>query len=147
MGPEKFAETMGALGISDDTLVIAYDSFSSLYAARFWWALNYYGPWMSAEGQATATEPAVVPTAAATPPMVSAAPCVLTARGNANLRTGPGTTFARAGALAAGASQSVIGQTNGGDGFVWWKLESGSWVRSDLVQTGGDCTAVPTAAS
>jgi thiosulfate/3-mercaptopyruvate sulfurtransferase len=43
MGPEQFSETMGALGIGNDTLVIAYDSFSSLYAARFWWALTYYG--------------------------------------------------------------------------------------------------------
>lgn len=43
MGPEQFAETMSALGIGDDTVVIAYDSFSGLYAARFWWALNYYG--------------------------------------------------------------------------------------------------------
>jgi thiosulfate/3-mercaptopyruvate sulfurtransferase len=43
MGPEQFAETMSALGIGNDTLVIAYDSFSGLYAARFWWALHYYG--------------------------------------------------------------------------------------------------------
>jgi thiosulfate/3-mercaptopyruvate sulfurtransferase len=43
MGPEKFATTMGAVGIGDTTLVIAYDGFSSLYAARFWWALRYYG--------------------------------------------------------------------------------------------------------
>lgn len=43
MGPEQFAETMGALGIGDDSVVIAYDGFSSLYAARLWWALNYYG--------------------------------------------------------------------------------------------------------
>ena len=43
MGPEQFAETMGALGIGNDTLVIAYDGFSSLYATRFWWALHYYG--------------------------------------------------------------------------------------------------------
>lgn len=43
MGPEQFAETMRALGIGDDTMVIAYDGFSSLYAARLWWALNYYG--------------------------------------------------------------------------------------------------------
>ncbi len=43
MGPEQFAEAMGAMGIGDDTPVIAYDSFSGLYAARFWWALNYYG--------------------------------------------------------------------------------------------------------
>jgi thiosulfate/3-mercaptopyruvate sulfurtransferase len=34
---------MSALGIGNDTLVIAYDGFSGLYAARFWWALNYYG--------------------------------------------------------------------------------------------------------
>src|SRR5207245_6976692 len=39
MGPEQFAETMGALGIGDDTLVIAYDGFSGLYAKRFWWEL------------------------------------------------------------------------------------------------------------
>jgi thiosulfate/3-mercaptopyruvate sulfurtransferase len=43
MGPQQFAETMGALGIGDDTLVIAYDGFSGLYATRLWWALNYYG--------------------------------------------------------------------------------------------------------
>ena len=43
MGPQQFAEAMGALGIGDDTLVIAYDGFSGLYATRFWWALNYYG--------------------------------------------------------------------------------------------------------
>ena len=43
MGPEQFAETMGGLGIGDDTLVIAYDGFSGLYATRLWWALNYYG--------------------------------------------------------------------------------------------------------
>lgn len=43
MGPEKFAATMGALGIGDETLVIAYDGFSGLYATRLWWALHYYG--------------------------------------------------------------------------------------------------------
>lgn len=43
MGPAQFAETMGTLGIGDDTLVIAYDGFSGLYATRFWWTLNYYG--------------------------------------------------------------------------------------------------------
>lgn len=43
MGPEQFAETMGGLGIGDDTLVVAYDGFSGLYATRLWWALSYYG--------------------------------------------------------------------------------------------------------
>ena len=32
-----------ALGIGDDTLVVTYDNSRGLYAARLWWALNYYG--------------------------------------------------------------------------------------------------------
>ena len=43
MAPEQFAETMGRMGISNDSLVVTYDSMGGLYAARFWWALNYYG--------------------------------------------------------------------------------------------------------
>lgn len=41
--PEQFAEEMGGLGIGDDTLVVVYDDFGSLWAARLWWALTYYG--------------------------------------------------------------------------------------------------------
>ena len=43
MGPEQFAETMGRMGIGDDTLVVAYDGHMGLQAARLWWCLNYYG--------------------------------------------------------------------------------------------------------
>ena len=43
MGADQFAQTMGEMGIGDDTLVVAYDGFSGLYATRFWWALHYYG--------------------------------------------------------------------------------------------------------
>ena len=43
MGSDQFAQTMGEMGIGDDTLVVTYDGFSGLYAARFWWALHYYG--------------------------------------------------------------------------------------------------------
>jgi thiosulfate/3-mercaptopyruvate sulfurtransferase len=41
--PQKFAAMAEGLGIGDNTLVIAYDNSQSLYAARLWWALNYYG--------------------------------------------------------------------------------------------------------
>ena len=41
--PEQFAREMGELGIGDDTLVVAYDDNSSLWATRLWWALSYYG--------------------------------------------------------------------------------------------------------
>ena len=40
---DKFAEMMESLGIGDDTLVVTYDNSRSLYAARLWWALRYYG--------------------------------------------------------------------------------------------------------
>ncbi len=43
MGPDAFALMAQSLGIGDDTLVVAYDNSMGLYAARLWWALNYYG--------------------------------------------------------------------------------------------------------
>ena len=69
--------------------------------------------------------------------------CGVRAASAVNLRTGPGTTFERAGALEPGQTSIVTGQATDSDGFVWWQLESGSWVRSDVVSTGGNCTAVP----
>jgi thiosulfate/3-mercaptopyruvate sulfurtransferase len=41
--PERFAEVMGRLGIGAETLVVAYDDAAGMFAARMWWALNYYG--------------------------------------------------------------------------------------------------------
>lgn len=41
--PEKFAAVCQGLGIGDNTAVVAYDNNMSLYAARFWWTLRYYG--------------------------------------------------------------------------------------------------------
>ena len=43
VSPEQCAKMMEALGIGDDTLVVAYDHSRSLYAGRLWWVLNYYG--------------------------------------------------------------------------------------------------------
>ncbi len=41
--PENFPEKVEEMGISSDTLVIAYDSDGSLFAARFLWALLLHG--------------------------------------------------------------------------------------------------------
>ncbi len=41
-GSEQFAVTMSALGIGDDSLVVAYDRTGGLYALRLMWALHYY---------------------------------------------------------------------------------------------------------
>jgi thiosulfate/3-mercaptopyruvate sulfurtransferase len=41
--PEAFAAAMTALGIADDTLVVAYDDYDHIFAGRLAWALRYYG--------------------------------------------------------------------------------------------------------
>lgn len=41
--PEHFASTMSSIGIGDDTVVVAYDDYRSVFASRFAWALRYYG--------------------------------------------------------------------------------------------------------
>jgi uncharacterized protein YraI len=60
-----------------------------------------------------------------------------------NLRTGPGTGFAIAGTLSAGQSLEAVGQVQAADGFRWYSLANGAWVRSDIVTGEGDCAALP----
>ncbi len=43
MPPDQFARVMAEHGIGDDHTVVAYDSSGGKYAARLWWALDYYG--------------------------------------------------------------------------------------------------------
>lgn len=43
MPPRMFEEVMAQHGIGDEHLVVAYDGCGGLYAARLWWALDYYG--------------------------------------------------------------------------------------------------------
>lgn len=42
--PARIAEALGAAGIGDDTLVVAYDNHpTNQFATRLWWVLRYYG--------------------------------------------------------------------------------------------------------
>ena len=68
--------------------------------------------------------------------------CTISNSSDVNQRSGPGTDFERAGALAAGTSTSVDGQATGSDGLVWWRLGEGVWVRSDVVTESGNCEGV-----
>ena len=43
MPSEQAADFLGNLGIGDETLVVAYSGRFSIYAARLWWVLNFYG--------------------------------------------------------------------------------------------------------
>lgn len=40
---ERFAQTLRALGVNSDTLVVAYDDSRFAFAARAWWLLRYCG--------------------------------------------------------------------------------------------------------
>ncbi|MCH2311061.1 MAG: sulfurtransferase [SAR202 cluster bacterium] len=67
--PEQFSREMTELGISNNTLVVAYDDFGSLWASRLWWVLKYYGhhsvkvlnggwnKWLSEGKQVTGVKP------------------------------------------------------------------------------------------
>lgn len=71
--PERFAAVMGAHGIGDDGIVVAYDAGSIPFAARMVWMLRYYGhdeayvlaggigAWTGAGGTLSTATPAIVP--------------------------------------------------------------------------------------
>tara|TARA_B100001750_G_C15358468_1_gene520925 strand:- start:155 stop:889 length:735 start_codon:yes stop_codon:yes gene_type:complete len=43
MEPDQFSDLMVDLGIGNDSHVVIYDHNFSLYSARLWWVLDYYG--------------------------------------------------------------------------------------------------------
>lgn len=72
--PDRFTTFMQRLGLTPDMQVVAYDDANGMFAARLWWALNYYGhaqvavldggwqKWL-AEGRPTTSEvPTITPT-------------------------------------------------------------------------------------
>lgn len=80
--PDVFRRAMGALGVGDDTQVVAYDNGGGLYAARLWWMLRWIGHdavavldggWAAwrAVGQAVSLDPAQIPCRSALSPRAS----------------------------------------------------------------------------
>ncbi|MCB2229826.1 sulfurtransferase [bacterium] len=67
--PEQFCAAMGKLGVGDDSKVVLYDAYNSVWSARVWWMLRWIGfdraalldgglkAW-SAEGRELSTKPA-----------------------------------------------------------------------------------------
>lgn len=86
--------------------------------------------------------PAAAPTAAPAQP-TGACTVASASGGPVNRRTGPSTAFSITGQLASGQTAGVTAQTTGADGFVWYQTDDGSFVRSDVVTTSGDCSTVP----
>jgi len=69
--------------------------------------------------------------------------CSVTASQDVNIRSAATTTAAPSGVLRAGTSMPVDGMSMGSDGMTWYRVTGGGFVRSDVVTTSGDCTALP----
>jgi thiosulfate/3-mercaptopyruvate sulfurtransferase len=41
--PEQFCDAMGKLGVGDNSRVVLYDAYNSVWAARVWWMLRWVG--------------------------------------------------------------------------------------------------------
>ncbi len=74
--------------------------------------------------------------------------CTVTAGNQTiNLRGGAGTNFNAVGALEPSQTADAVGQAQGADGFTWFTLSDGSWVRSDVVLADGACDSLPVVGS
>lgn len=80
------------------------------------------------------TTPVTTPAGAVTPPTVTV---------DANLRAGPGTTFAILGGTITGQQINIIGRNAAGD---WFILDNGGWVSAALVANPPALATVPVVA-
>lgn len=70
--------------------------------------------------------------------------CTVASAGAVNLRAEATTASTALGTTQPGVNLRAVGQTTDAQGFVWWQLESGAWVRSDVVSASGPCGDLPT---
>lgn len=69
--------------------------------------------------------------------------CQITAIGVVNVRNIPSINGMRVRQIQARETATVVSQTVGRDGFVWWRLRDGNWVRSDVVRAEASCRDLP----
>ncbi|MEB2289449.1 MAG: hypothetical protein OZ934_15250, partial [Anaerolineae bacterium] len=69
--------------------------------------------------------------------------CEIMMPSNTRLREGPGTGYGVVGVINAGEARGAAAQCHGEDGYMWFLLEEGSWVRSDAVSYSSSCSQLP----
>lgn len=62
---------------------------------------------------------------------------------NVNIREGAGLNAKIIGVLKVGETQAAKGKRTDKDGFTWFQLTKGGFVRSDVVKSNGNCPALP----
>ncbi len=83
---------------------------------------------------AAPSAPTLTPPLAATLPSTVGAEitCTVTVRTDgATLRGGPGEVYSVLGATNVGQDVTAVGWTTAADGYTWWQLQSGAWMRGD----------------
>lgn len=60
-----------------------------------------------------------------------------------NMRGGPSTAYFIRGELGPNDYHEVDGKADGSDGYLWWRIADGRWVREDLAIVLGDCADTP----
>jgi WD40 repeat protein len=75
-------------------------------------------------------------------PSQAAEACTISTSGTINRRSGAGINFDVVGQLTSAQNMTAIGQETAADGFTWWQLSDGSFVRADLVSIAGDCSSL-----
>jgi len=58
-----------------------------------------------------------------------------------NIRSWKGSDYQTTGTLDVGETTPVIAQFDGADGYRWWHLVDGGWIRADIVQIAESCEA------
>ena len=70
------------------------------------------------------------------------APCTLTTLFGVNLRAAASTEAALAFRVEADKVLVAVSYEDAADGFRWWTLDTGEWVREDLVSASVGCAAI-----
>ncbi len=94
----------------------------------------------------TSSESAAIATLASETTPESAAVCSVTSSKPVNIRLGPGLNYGVRVSAQVGKDSPVtpVSQAIGTDGLTWYKLGYfDAWVRSDVVDTAGDCSGLP----
>ncbi len=91
-------------------------------------------------------QPPPTPTLQFTPAVVEGV-CVASSSHNVNLRSGPGTNYARLALLQARETIQVVGQSDNGQWFVVQNDTTQGWVSAFVVSVTGPCAQLPVVAA
>ena len=91
-------------------------------------------------------EPPIFPTAEFTPAVVEGV-CTASSPRNVNIRSGPGTNYARLALLQAREPIQVTGQSENGQWFVVQNQFIQGWMAASVITVTGPCTQLPVVAA